>query len=147
LQACTDSFGGRLGNLSIHDAGVAGDFLLKALCRVDPGTGWDDFSVVFNYQDTINYYHASFNEQNDEGTHGIFKIQGAIRTQIADFSSMQISAGSSFEIEIERSGSQIIVRLNGQVAGQASDATFTGGKVGFGSVNNPSRFDDLTVSE
>jgi len=121
--------------------------LLEAQCRVDSGSAWDDFFVIFGFQDLGNYYFASFNELNDGGTHGIFKIESGFMTELVDFPDLTIKGGQFYDIEIERIGLLIVARKNGVVMGSVADPTFGGGLIGFGSFNNPVRLDDLVVIE
>jgi hypothetical protein len=135
------------GNLTVHGTSVSGDFTLTTNAKV-PGTSssWDDFSVVFNYTDTSNYYFASFSEGNDVYTHGLFRVQAGRVTQLADFTAV-ISSGVDYSIKVERIGSTIRVSRNGVLAAEVTDSTFTSGKVGYGSRNDPASFDNLRVTK
>ena len=134
------------GNLAVHGTSLSGDFTLTTQARVQgTSSNWDDFSVVFHYTDTSNYYFASFNESNDAYTHGLFRVQGGRMTQLADFTSV-ISGGVDSSIKVERLGSTIRVSRNGVLAAEVTDSTFTSGKVGYGSRNDPVSFDNLRVT-
>jgi chitodextrinase len=134
------------GNLAVHATTVSGDFTLTTTAR-SPGTSstFDDFSVVFGYVDAANYYFASFNEGNDANTHGLFRVLGGAITQLADFTS-PISTGVDYTIQVERVGSTLRVSRDGVLAAQVTDATFTSGKVGYGSRNDAASFDNLRVT-
>ncbi len=133
------------GNLAVHGTSVAGDFTLTTTARSTGTSGtWDDFSIVFNYADTSNYYFASFNEGNDANTHGLFRVQAGTVTQLADFTSV-ISTGVDYALQVERSGSTIRVWRDGVLAAQVTDSTFTSGRVGYGSRNDAASFDNLRV--
>lgn len=136
---------GLLGNISVHGTSVSGDFDLSTTVRIT-GTGstWDDTAVVFCYQDTSNYYYVSLNESNDGNTKGVFKVVSGTPTELADIGS-SISSDVDYPIEIQRSGSSIVVLLNSSQVASVSDSTFTAGKVGFGSKNDGAQYDDLLV--
>ncbi|HEX8434701.1 S8 family serine peptidase [Archangium sp.] len=134
------------GNLAVHGTSLSGDFTLTTQAKAQGTSGsWDDFSVVFHYTDTSNYYFASFNEGNDSSTHGLFRVQAGRVTQLADFTSV-ISGGVDYSIKVERLGSMIRVSRNGVLAAEVTDSTFTSGKVGYGTRNDPVSFDNLRVT-
>ncbi|TLS52750.1 hypothetical protein FE782_08985 [Paenibacillus antri] len=115
-----------LGNVSVHQTEVEGDFTLSALGHVADATAYDDFAIVFGYQDANNYYYVSFNEFNDASTHGIFKVAAGTKTELADLGAV-IAAGTDYGIEIERAGSDIAVYLDGTLRALVSD---TGARYG-----------------
>jgi len=132
-------------NISIHNQYVPNNFTLSAdASATATSSQWDDFSIIFNYQDRNNYYYASFNESDNDKTHGIFKVVAGVATQIANFDSL-IAGGTTYAIEIERTGNTIGVYRNGSLQATVQDATFSRGKVGFGSLNNSATFDNLKV--
>ncbi|MFP2904138.1 fibronectin type III domain-containing protein [Pyxidicoccus sp. 3LFB2] len=134
------------GNLAVHATTVSGDFTLTTTARSTGTSGtFDDFSVVFGYVDTANYYFASFNEGNDANTHGLFRVQAGAITQIADFTSV-ISTGVDYSIQVQRTGATLRVSRDGVLAAEVTDSTFTSGKVGYGSRNDAASFDNLRVT-
>jgi hypothetical protein len=144
------------GNISVHKTTITGDFTLMTQALVKPTTTrWDDFSIIFNYQDQNNYYYASFSESNDGGVHGIFRVLNGRVRQIADFSG-KINADRRYNITIKRSGDKISVQLletyptmptipEFKIEAEVTDNNFKNGKVGFGSKNNAASFDSLIV--
>lgn len=139
------------GNISVYNVPVSGNWTLTVEGSATPtGTTWDDISVIFGYQDTSNYYYASFNESNDNGTSGIFKVAAGTVTQIADITSL-ISGGSNNFVKIVKSGSSYSVYRNSTspaatLAAAATDSTFSTGKIGFGTFNDGATFDNLLVT-
>ncbi|WP_164015380.1 fibronectin type III domain-containing protein [Pyxidicoccus trucidator] len=134
------------GNLAVHATSVSGDFTLTTTARSTGTSGtFDDFSVVFGYVDTANYYFASFNEGNDANTHGLFRVQAGAITQVADFTSV-ISTGVDYSIQVQRTGATLRVSRDGVLAAEVVDSTFTFGKVGYGSRNDAASFDNLRVT-
>ena len=137
----------QLANVRVHTTAVSGDFTYKVDARSTASTSvWDDFAVVFNYQDAGNYYFASFNESNDGYTHGIFKYSNYTLTQLADFSGAT-SSGAFHAVEVARTGGLIKVLIDGVLAGQVTDTSFTGGRVGVATKNNDATFDNLRVTQ
>jgi hypothetical protein len=133
-------------NLAVHRTVVTGDFVLSALAATTPTASlFNDFSIVFGYQDPTNYYFASFSEGNDVNTSGIFKVWRGTRTQLADIFG-PIVAGRQYTIRVERVGAVIRVFRGDERVAEVSDTTFTSGRVGFGSRNDGGTFDDLLVT-
>lgn len=136
---------GVLENISVQDTVVSGDFTMTATFRIT-GTSsvWDDAALVFGFQDVDNYYCVSFNESNNETTKGIFKIVDGTPTELVDITATIVS-DTDYPVEIQRSGSSIVVLLNSSQVASVSDSTFTTGRVGFGSYNDAAQFDNLVV--
>jgi hypothetical protein len=134
-------------NLAVNPTVVNGNFTLNVNGKV-AGTSavWDDFSVVFGYQDQNNYYYASFNESNDDGTNGIFKVTSGVKKQLKDFTA-KIKSDTDYKVTVVRSGDTIKVSLNGVEVGSVNDASYKTGKVGYGSMNNKVSFDNLLVTQ
>lgn len=76
---------------------------------------------------------------------GLFRVSGGTRTQLADITGT-IAAGTTYGVRIERVGAAIRVFRSGALVAQATDATFTGGRVGVGSRDDGGSFDDLMVA-
>jgi Fibronectin type III domain len=133
-------------NLSVQNTVVPGDFTLTAMAATTPTDSlFNDFSIVFGFQDPANYYFASFSEGNDGNTSGIFNVVAGARTQLADIT-VPVAAGTVYPIRIEREGTAIRVFRSGERVASVSDTTFTSGRVGFGSRNDGGTFDDLTIT-
>ena len=134
------------GNISVHNTAVSGDFILSADGKVTGTTtsAWNDFSIIFNYRDASNYYYVSLNESNDSGTNGVFKVVAGAKTELADITSV-ITAETLYSVKVERTGSGIKAFRNGVLVASVSDATFTGGKIGLGSMNDGATFDNVKV--
>ena len=133
-------------NVAVHNTSVTGNFTLTADASVTATSNdFNDFSIVFGFTSYTDYYYASFNESNDANTSGIFRISGTTQTQIADITSA-ITAGTTYNIKIERVGTNVKVFRNGTLAAQATVSTLGDGKVGFGSRNDTCQFDNLIVT-
>jgi hypothetical protein len=132
-------------NLAVHERMIDGDFTLTTLASTTPSDSpFNDFSIVFGFQDLSNYYFASFSEGNDANTSGIFKVVNGTRAEVADIDTA-IAAGAMLPIRVEREGSAIRVYRDDVLAASADDPTFRSGKVGFGSRNDGGTYDDLVV--
>lgn len=132
------------GNIATHQTPTAGNFTLQVDAKVTQSTSkFDDFSVLFDYVDANNYWYASFNESNDNGTNGIFKIENGAMTQVTDFS-RTITPGQNYKVGIRREGMQVSVFLDGVRMGTAVTNGIDGA-VGVGSRNNTVSFDNLKV--
>lgn len=135
-----------LGNISVHNTVISGDFTLSAVVNIT-GTAstWDDAALVFGFQDTNNYYYVSLCESNNTTIKGIFKVVAGSPTELADITAT-IASGTDYTLEVQRSGASINVLLDSTQIASVSDSTFTSGKVGFGSYNDAAQFDDLDVT-
>lgn len=142
----TPGTAGVLANISVHDTTVSGDFVLTGTIQATgTSSSWNDAAVVFGYQDTSNYYYLSLNESNDGNTKGILKVVNGTPTELADIS-VSVASDTDYPIEIVRSGSSIVAKVNGAQVASATDSTFTSGKVGFATYNDGAEFDDLVVT-
>jgi hypothetical protein len=138
-----------IGNLLLHNTSVpSGDFTLTANGSA-PATSntWDDFAIIFNYQNSTNYYYAHFSESNSTTANGLFRVLNGTHTQIADFTATTTAGTTLHSIKVEKIGSTIKVYKGTTLMGQATDSNFTGGKVGFGTTNNNANFDNLKVTQ
>ena len=134
-------------NLAIHNTVVTGDFVLTVDGKATNTTtsAWNDFSVVFNYQDAQNYYFVSFNESNDDLTKGIFKVVSGVKSQLADITAA-FTAGTLYSVKVERTGTSIKAFLNGTQVASATDAAYRNGRVGVGTHNDGATFDNVNVT-
>lgn len=134
------------GNVSTHNTAVSGDFTLTVDASATATSAlWNDFSVIFNYQNSTNYYYVSFNESNDTGTSGIFKYVAGVKTQLADITAL-ITGGTTYAVQVERTGSTYRAYRNSTLVATATDTTFASGKVGFGTLNDGASYDNLVVT-
>jgi hypothetical protein len=133
-------------NTAVHSHPVTGDFALTVDATViATQSQWNDFSVLFGYQDAGNYAFVSFNESVDDWTNGVFSVTDGTQTRLAGFTST-ITAGQRYRVEVARSGSSITVSLDGSRVGSADVPGYLTGKVGLGSRNDSADFDNLLVT-
>jgi hypothetical protein len=134
-----------LNNRSVHVTNISGLFVLTVDAKAARSSGrWDDFAIIFGYQNANNYYFANFNESNNAKTNGIFKVTNGVSVEVRDFTST-ISGGTNYKIKIERNGNSILVYCNNIPVGTFIDTAFKDGKVGIGAMNNRATFDNLKV--
>lgn len=145
------------GNVITHEFELPASYTLTVDgVALQTDNEFNDFSVIFDFKDLGNYYYASFNERDstasgadDPNTNGIFKVVNGVRTQIRDFSTT--TAPAEFDstllhrIRIEKIRGTIRVFRGTTLMGVVTDATFTGGKAGVGSLNDDARFDNFMV--
>ncbi|MBG6214920.1 hypothetical protein RCH23_002646 [Cryobacterium sp. CAN_C3] len=133
-------------NLALQKTAMSGDFSVMATgATIATSSPWNDFSIVFDYQDASNYYFANFSEGQDAVSNGLFRVSNGTASQIADIA-RTIVAGTYYSIRIERQGSVIRVFRGTALVAQATDSTLNFGRVGFGSKNDAAKFDDLVVT-
>lgn len=142
-----ETSGSHLGSLSVHNTAItASGWTLDARgAAVASSSGYDDFAVVWGYQNSTNYYFASFSEGNQSATNGVFKVVNGTRTQLADITATTAPGTTLHAVKVVKSGSTYTVSRGGTTLATVTDGTFTSGKVGFGSYNDMARFDDLVV--
>ena len=134
-------------HISVLDETLAANFAVSVDATVSPTeSNWDDFSVIFNYQDPNNYYFTSFNENSDDQTNGLFKVENGNLTRLASFSE-NINPGTNYNIKVERSGDSIKVYRDGNLQSTTTDSSFSGGKAGFGSRNNSATFNNFSINK
>jgi hypothetical protein len=137
-----------IGNLLVHNTAITGDFTLTANGSApSTSSSWDDFAIIFNYQNSTNYYYAHFSESNSTTANGIFRVLDGTHSQLVDFTTMTTAGTTLHTIKVERVGSSIKVYRGSTLMGQATDSNFTGGKVGLGTTNNNANFDNLKVTQ
>ncbi len=133
------------GNISVHKTLVAGDFTMTGVGRTKgTSNSFNDFSVLFSYQDPDNYCFVSFNEGNDANTSGIFSVVGGAVRELADIS-RTIKADQDYDVRIDKDGERVTAYRNGTQMATANAPACGGGRVGFGTRNDGARFDDLRL--
>lgn len=127
-------------NIAVYPQDLPNDFTLTTNATVRATDHeWNDFSVIFGFQDVRNYYYVSFNERNDKNTNGIFKVQDSVARQLIDMKP-KIEAGQSYGIRLVREGTRLdVYRDETWVVGMDIDATIMG-SAGMGSRNDEIAF-------
>jgi len=132
-------------NLAVHQTALTGDFSIMATAAATAtSSNWNDFSIIFGYQNATNYYFANFSEGQDSASNGLFRVSNGRSRQITAFAAA-IAAGTYESIRIERQGPWIRVLCRNALVASASDFYIHVWSVGFGSKNDAAKFDDLIV--
>ncbi len=107
------------------------------------GTG-SNYAIVFGYQSAGNYYFMEFNAIS--GDTALYKVVGgATPSLIASASGAWITNTSYHSIKIQRKGTSISVWYDGESVLTTTDATFIGGQIGLGALNDAAYFDNVVV--
>ncbi|PRX49161.1 hypothetical protein B0I33_103194 [Prauserella shujinwangii] len=131
----------------------------RAEVRIDePVTRNDrDVILVFNYQSPTRFYYAHLSQDNTIYPHnGIFKVADADRVRIDDQWNGTIGAPPAIDdtewhdvrLDYHAETGRIAVYVDGadEPLMTATDTTFAGGRVGFGSFDNFGRIRDVVVA-
>lgn len=134
---------GRGGTYLVYDAGVDwSDYRLSLRLR---SADDDGIGVVFRYTDSDNYYGLLMHSQL--GFRQLVRREDGELT-IFDQDTVPYEVGDTYLVEIEVSGSQIAVYLDGVQVLAADDGSHESGTIGFQSdANDKSYFDDVRVTE
>jgi hypothetical protein len=136
------------GNIAAHPTLLpTGDFevFVEGNAPATTADVTDDFTVVFNFQNTTNYMFVNFAEANNTAGNGVFRVVNSVVTQIADFTTLT-APGTARRISVRKTGSNLSVFRDGvQIGSTVSDSTFSGGQMGVGSRNDAATFDNVFV--
>lgn len=137
----------RLGEYSLVRDRVYGDFTFNATVKTTEDFSLNpsaDYDVVFGFQDPDNYYYAMFNANT--GLTQLFRVVNGTRETIATASGFVVPDTSYHIVGIERSGTSISVYFDGSQILEATDSTFSAGRIGIGGFNDASLWDDISVA-
>jgi hypothetical protein len=128
------------------------DVSVRAEVRLDEPVSVSnrDVVVIWNYQGPRRFYYAHFSQDNTIYPHnGIFVVDDADRRRIDDQWTGSVGAPPAVtdagwhdvRVDHDATTGQIEVRVDGsdEPLMTASDTTFSGGRVGFGSFDNHGR--------
>ncbi|SFB41541.1 hypothetical protein SAMN05216266_110184 [Amycolatopsis marina] len=136
-----------------------GSLRYRAEVRIDePVTRNDrDVILVFNYQSPTRFYYAHLSQDNTIYPHnGIFVIDNADRERIDDQWNGDFGAPAAIDdtewhdvrLDYDAPSGRIAVYVDEtrEPLMTATDKSFSGGRVGFGSFDNHGRIRDVTVA-
>ena len=128
------------------------DVSVRAEVRLDEPVSVDnrDVIVIWNYQGPRRFYYAHFSQDNTIYPHnGIFVVDNADRRRIDDQWTGSVGAPPAVtdadwhdvRVDYDATTGEIEVRVDGsdEPLMTATDTTFSGGRVGFGSFDNYGR--------
>ncbi|KID29405.1 hypothetical protein HQ32_03280 [Prauserella sp. Am3] len=128
-----------------------------ASVRIDEPVERDDRDVilVFNYRSPTQYYYVHLSQDNTIYAHnGIFKVDDADRERLDDQWDGEAGAPPAIDdldwhdvrLDYHAPSGRIAVYVDGgRPLMTATDATFSGGRIGFGSFDNYGRIKDVTA--
>ncbi len=135
---------GGLGEVSVVAGRTFGDFTMTLSARTpDDLAEWADYAVVFGYQDPENYYAVLFN--SNQTANGVHLVEGGEDRELFDLGEALLTDNAYHQIEVSRTGAEIVVRFDGAEKMRVSDTSFGVGAVGVGSIDNRAFFDDIDV--
>ena len=128
------------------------DFVLEAkLKSTSREYGHRDMCVFYNWQDPAHFYYTHIATEADPHANSIFLVDGEPRTSIAsertDGTQWQNDHYHTVRIARDTEAGTIEVYFDdlGNPIMTATDTTFTSGRVGFGSFDDPGRIDDVRL--
>lgn len=138
--------GNRLGEYTVLDSVFTADMIISADIKsleklnINPMA---DAALIINYQDDENYYYALFNATISES--GIYKVESGTASLLKSFD--VVITDDTLSYAFENKSNMLIFYENGAKIDSISDATFTGGKVGFGTIDDAASFDNISISK
>ena len=139
--------GSRLGELTVLNGRSYSAFTLTMKARTNealvPGT-FNDFAVVFGYQNENNYNYMMFNSHAPYTQ--LHMVINGQRATLATATRAGILDTNEHTIEVIRSGLTVVVRVDGQEIVRAMDTRMAkSGLVGVGSFDDSAYFDDIVI--
>jgi len=99
-----------------------------------------DVWLIFRAQDANNYYLFTLMSAS------VYKLVNGSYTLVRQGQGVTFTAGTTYNIQVEVSGSTITVYNNSTLVLTATDTQFAGGRVGFGSNSATGTFDNAVVT-
>ena len=138
-------------NLSVLKDVVVGDFVLTAKVRsTHPDYGHRDVCMCFGYQDPAHFYYVHFGKKADDHANQIFIVNDEPRTKI----SLTTTPGTDWDdewhnVKIFRSVSEGTIEIYfddmQKPVMTARDKTSAWGRIGLGSFDDTSDWDDVKL--
>lgn len=139
--------GGRPGEYALAKGLSLGNFVMNFQAKTAESlatNGISDFVIVFGFVDGNNYSYAMLNSNAAETK--IFSVINGQRQDVATATQAGIADDNYHDIAIARSGSTVIVKVDGVTILQATDPRLARvGYTGVGSFNDSVYFDDINV--
>ena len=138
-------------NIALRKEDPVADFVLTAkVLSTHPDYGHRDAVLVFGYQDPAHFYYVHLGKQMDDHANQIFIVNGKPRTKI----STTTTAGTPWDdqwhtVRVERKVEEGSIRVfyddMRKPVMTATDKTFTWGRVGIGSFDDTTDWDDIEL--
>lgn len=101
------------------------------------------FGVLTRYQNASNYYYVTLRSSNRIE---LKRLLNGTAT-VLDSATLTVSPGTTFDIRIEDVGDAHRVYVNGVLTLEATDSTFTKGKIGFATYKTSAEFEYVEVRQ
>lgn len=137
--------GSRLGEYILTPDSYA-DFTLTVEAKTNEPAGNTnaDYALVFGFQDENNYFYMLFNRTMTNTS--LSKISNGTRDNLAIATANWLTDSEFHTVAVRRVSGEIEVRFDGNLVLQHTDSSFPIGKIGLGSFNDSSYFDDIRIS-
>ncbi len=142
----TAGSGGSLGEYSLLNASGytnVGDFTMTVDVAAGSSTAGSNYAIVFGYQNSTNYYFMEFNAIS--GDTALYKVVSGTASVVTSASGSWITDTAYHAIKIQRTGTSITVWYDGDQVLTTTDATFIGGQIGLGALNDATYFDNVII--
>ena len=136
-----------LGEYALSRQPAQRDFRLRARVRSTEdfqANAGADACLVFGYQGPSDYFYLMLSALG--ANNQLFRFQGGVRSLVADVGSTLLPDGQWHDVELERVGASVVVRLDGTQRLQTTVSGFPLGRVGLGSFNDAVAFDDVVLA-
>ncbi len=137
--------GNRLGEYTVLDSIFSSDMIISADIKslekinINPMA---DAALIINYQDDNNYYFGSINATS--GQSGIYKVENGSASLLKQLDIALTNDTLSYAFE--NKNGMLIFYENGAKIDSIMDTSFTGGKVGLGTLDDAASFDNISIS-
>ena len=138
-------------NVALLKEVTVGDLELTAkVLSTHPDYGHRDAVIVFGYQDPAHFYYVHLGKQADDHANQIFIVNEAARTKI----SLTSTSGTNWDDKwhtvrvvrkVEEGAIEIYFDDMTKPVMTAKDKTFTWGRIGVGTFDDTSDWDDIVV--
>jgi hypothetical protein len=138
-------------NIALRKDGIVGDFVLDAkVLSTHEDYGHRDVCVVFGYQDPARFYYVHLGKATDDHANQIFIVHNAPRTKI----STRTTDGTPWDDQwhhvrivrrIESGTIEVFFDDLERPVMTATDKTFSWGRIGVGSFDDTSDWDEITL--
>lgn len=136
---------GKLGEYTLLDSVFSSDTYVSAKMNSLENLSINsdaNAALIMNYQDDNNYYFALYCA--DEMESGMYKVENGVSRLLLSVN-LPLSNTSSYN-SFAKKDDMLICYQNGIAVDSVRDNTFSGGKVGFGSLSDAVLFDDIILS-
>ncbi|MEX2175347.1 MAG: hypothetical protein WD872_13375 [Pirellulaceae bacterium] len=138
-------------NVALLKDVVVGEMVLTAKVKsTHPDYGHRDAVVVFGYQDPAHFYYVHLGKQADDHANQIFIVNGAARKKISLTSTLGTNWTDDWhQVKVVRKPADGTIEIYfddmSKPVMTAKDKTFAAGRIGVGTFDDTSDWDDVVV--